>query len=335
MKRYLIIFFLLLGISKLYSQGAVNSPAVIFQFIEKSPIMYQFSELKDTILPPDRSKNVLENKYRRIVDGDEIFVIEYDDEIFSNELYILGMSLLNSGNYDDAASKFKLLYENFPDFYKALTLQGLCLLKKGNADDALDLLRDAISENFIDFEAHLLLADLYDEMGLIDVAIRHVLFANIINRNNPEINNKRLEIFKKKGFSNVEWFFVPQIKYKASKSDVEMIVKEQYTGYAMAESLWKFDDEYRKTKSDPDAEINLNRTYECISTHAAAVSRFPMYFDTPEGKCFKAALENKMVSEFVYFEIILPDYPAEALKLSETRIHKIANYIINARGEVK
>ena len=332
---YLSVFVLfMMSVSYLISQETVNNPMLISQFMEKSPIMYRFTEFKDTILPPDRTKNLVENKFRRIKDGDEFFTVEYDESIYSDELYKSAQKLFDEKNFSSAGENFKKLFEKYPDFPKALTLQAGCLIAEGKSDDAIDILRDAITDNFIDYEAHVLLSKLYDEMGLLDVALRHILFAHIINRNDVKIHSLKTELFKKKGLNTSAWVFVPQIKYKASKSDVEMIIKEQYQGYAMVEALWKFDTDYRKTKLEPDAPINLNRLQESFIAQSVSL-RIPWYMETDEGKTLKSALDNKMVNEFIYYEIILPEYPYESHKLSEERLNKLANYILTARGEIK
>lgn len=336
MKSFIVflVAIILGNFSSLVSQK-VNNPAEIFQFMQKSTIMYDFAELKDSIMPPDRSNLLVENKFLRQKDGEDYFAFEYDESIFSDDLYKSGLNLLEAKKYSEASDNFKKLFEKYPDFPLALTLQAQCLYYSGNEDDAIDLFRSAISENFIDYDAHYYLAVLYDKMGLTDVAVRHILFAHILNRNDAKINNKRIELFSKKGLNTSNWVFVPQIKYKAGKSDVQMIIKQQYTGYAMAEALWLYDDDYRKTKEDPDNPLNLNKITECLASHSAVFSKIPWYGETDEGKSLRTALEKKMFTEFIYYEVILPSHPYEVHKLSEERINKLANYIMTARGEIK
>lgn len=334
----LLLIILLAGIFNteyLFSQENVNNPGVVFEYMKKSPIMFNVKELNDTILPPDRSKNLLENKFRRIKDSSEYLVMEYDELIYQDKIFIEAEKLFSEGKYPEALLAYKNLYQKYPDFTKALTLQGLCLIKSGNQDDAIDVLRDAVSENFIDFQAHKLLAGIYDDMELLDVAVRHILYAHILNRNDAEINNKRIELFKKKGLNASSWVFVPQVKYEASKSDVDIFIKPQYEGYGIVDAVWRYDDDYRKTKKNADAKINLNRFQEFVVAQAVMLSRTPWYGETEEGRIIKKVIETRMVNEFIYYEIILPDYPEEVRKLSEELINKIVKYVMTVRGEVK
>jgi len=336
--KKLLLTLLLAGIFNtgyLFSQENVNNPGVVFEYMKKSPIMFKIEELKDTILPPDRSKNLLENKFRRIKDSSEYIVMEYDELIYKDRIFIDAEKLFSEGKYQEALLEYKNLYQKYPDFTMALTMQGLCLIKSGNQDDAIDVLRDAVSDNFIDFQAHKLLADIYANMELLDVAIRHILYAHILNRNDSEINIKRIELFKKKGLNTSSWVFVPQVKFEATKSDVDIYIKPQYEGYGMVDAVWRYDDDYKKTKKNADAKFNLNRFQEIVVAQAFMLSRTPWYAETEEGRIIKKVIETRMVNEFIYYEIILPDNPEEVRKLSEDIINKLEKYLMTVRGEVK
>jgi tetratricopeptide (TPR) repeat protein len=305
------------------------------QFVQKSPIMYGMDKLTDTILPPDRSKNIIENKFYRMKDDKEIIVIEYDEAIFKDELYKNAEKQFAANEYEKALESYKKLFAKFPDYSRAQTLQAKCLIKLNKSDDAVDLLRSAISDNFIDYEAHQLLGKLYADMDLLDVALRYITTAHILNRNDAEINQQRIEMFTKKGYKAHNWVFVPQVKYEASSKNITMYCKEQFQFYAAADALWTYDTDYRQTKNNLDKKVNLNRLQETMLMHSVALQRVPWYSATEEGTAFKTSLEKKLINEFIYYEIVLPQYPEEVQKFSEEQVNKLVNYVLTIRGELK
>lgn len=337
MKVYIFYVFMVFctAFSISNSQNVVNNPNVILQYIEKSPIMYVMEELKDTILPKDQSKNLVENNFYRLIDGKEIIVLEYDEAIFRDELFKKAEAEFESKNYKEALNYYKKLYDKFPDYAAAQTKQAKCIIKLNNSDDAIDLLRSAISQNYIDYEAHKLLAKLYADMDLIDVAVRYITTAHILNRNDKEINDLRVELFTKKDLRTDNWAFTPQVKYDASSKEVMIYTKEQYQFYAYADALWTYDKDYLKTKTIPESPYNLNRLQETILAHSIALQKVPWYSTIVEGATLKFAFEKMLINEFIYYEIILPQFPDEAQKLSEDQINKLVNYVLTIRGELK
>ncbi|GAB1371485.1 hypothetical protein MASR1M45_15470 [Candidatus Kapaibacterium sp.] len=328
-----VSIFYLISICK--AQVTVNNPQVIMQYIQKSPILYSLDVLKDSIPPPDRSNNIVKNKFRRIKDASEYLIMEYDELIMADELYLKSNKLFDEKKFSEAESEFKKLYEKYPDYTLALTMQAKCLINQNKTDEALDILRKAISENYIDYEAHYLLADLYKKIDLIDAAVRFITTAHILNRNDNTIQSLMSEIYKVKGLNLQNWQFVPQIKYEHSRDEVKIYCKTQYEGYAWAEALWKFDNDYRITKNNLDKKYNLNQYQECLMYHSIALQALPWYAATEEGKAFKHSLETRKFNEFIFYEIILPEFPEESLKFTEDQMNKMVDYIMVIRAGQK
>ena len=55
----------------------------------------------------------------------------------------------------------------------------------------------------------------------------------------------------------------------------------------------------------------------------------------PEFNTLQRALDKKLIDEYIYYEILLTDYPFAAYQLPEETIEKIKQYVIEIRGKKK
>ena len=55
----------------------------------------------------------------------------------------------------------------------------------------------------------------------------------------------------------------------------------------------------------------------------------------PEFKALKLALDKQMIDEYIFYEVLLPQYPFVAYQLPEEFVNGIKDYVLQVRGKMK
>jgi tetratricopeptide (TPR) repeat protein len=325
-----VVFAIVFG-SNLWSQN-IHMPAEIFSIMEKSPVSYSLSTLEKEILPPDRSENLNYNEFYREIDGDKITSKKYDfsEEVLADfekaEKYFQEhQPALARGMYEQALAKDSTCY-------KAITYIGQTYEMERNHQKAIEWYQKAIDKNYIDYMSHWFIADAYSLLGEKDKAVDEITIAWILNRNNPRIQNAVKEIFALKKIKNPTWTFTPQMRIDSvGENKVNIEFQSEWLGYAMVKALWLYEPGYSESMGYKDSRLNTVQEREAILSLLSGLKK-KQFKKHPELKMLKKALDEKMIDEYIIFEIFLPDYPFVACQLPESLILSIKDYVIKVRG---
>jgi tetratricopeptide (TPR) repeat protein len=326
----------ILGLAFLSVRGQqIHSPAEILKIMEKSPISYELNALKKEFLPQDRTENLNYNQYYRTNDGSQISTFEY--KIDSN-----AQAYLSKAEEYFQEKKFSLARELYLEalradssYFKVMTYIGQTYGIEGNFDKAIEWYNKTISLNYIDYMAHWFLADAYKIKGELDKAVDEITIAMILNRNNPRIVKSLNEIFELKKLKTNYWTFNPQMEIDSiGINKVRVSFNSDWLGYAMVKALWKYEPGYKKSMGVSDDSFSTIEEKECILSLMTSFDKKKLK-KHPEFRALQVALDKKMIEEYIFYEIVLPELPFVAYQLPVEFINDIKKYVIEVRGKLK
>jgi tetratricopeptide (TPR) repeat protein len=333
-KRILILGILGFGFLNVIGQE-IHSPAEIFKIMEKSSVTYELNALEKEILPKDRTDNLNYNHYYRVNNEGQISTLKY--EIDSNvQIY-----LTKAEEYFHA-KKFSLAREMYLDafredstFFMVMTYIGQTYGIEGDFDKAIEWYKKTIDLNYIDYMAHWFLADAYKSKGELDKAVDEITIARILNRNNPRIEKSLKSIYELKKLKTPVWTFNPQMEIDSiGVNKVRILFDSDWLGYAMVKALWKYEPGYKKSMGVSEGSFSIIEEKESFVSLMTSFDKKKLK-KHPEFKALKLALDKDMIDEFIFYEIVLPEYPFVAYQLPIEFIDGIKNYVIEIRGKQK
>lgn len=333
-KSLLTIGILGLGFLSVIGQE-LHSPAEIFKIMEKSPMTYELNALEKEILPKDRTENLNYNHYYRINDGKQISTYKY--EIDST----IQTHLTKAEEYFHG-KKFSLAREMYLEalrvdttYFEVMTYIGQTYGIEGDFDKAIEWYTKTINLNYIDYMAHWFLADAYKTKGELDKAVDEITIAMILNRNNPRIKKSLIDIFELKKLKTDEWTFNPQMEIDSiGANKVRISFDSDWLGYAMVKALWKYEPGYKKSMGVSDGSFSTIEEKECFVSLMTSINKKKLK-KHPEFNALQLALDKKMIDEYIFYEIVLPEHPFVAYQLPIDFIDGIKNYVIEVRGKQK
>lgn len=333
-KRLLLLGIFGIGLLNVIGQE-INSPADILKIMEKSPVTYELNSLEKEILPKDRTDNLNYNHYYRVNDEGQISTYKY--EIDSNV-----QTYLTKAEEYFHGKKFSLAREMYLEalradstYFEVMTYIGQTYGIEGDFDKAIEWYKKTIDLNYIDYMAHWFLADAYKTKGELDKAVDEITIARILNRNNPRIEKSLKNIFELKKLKTEDWTFNPQIEIDSiGVNKVRISFDSDWLGYAMVKALWKYEPGYKKSMGVSEGTFSTIEEKECFVSLMTSFNKKKLK-KHPEFKALQLALDKKMIDEFIFYEIVLPEHPFVAYQLPVEFIVGIKNYVIEVRGKQK
>lgn len=330
MKKPLLIIFLYIIPLKLFCQD-FNTSAQIFKIMEKSKVKYNLNVIQSNDENIDYSKKLNYNDVYR----------KYNDKGFSTKYYNVkdevqsylrtAEDFFNAGKYKEAREYYLKILELDSTYYTVMTYIGQTYGIEKNYLEAELWYKNTIKKNYIDYMAHWFLADIYLINKKHKDALEEISIALILNRNNPRIINKAIEIYKNNKLVFKNWYFNPIYKFESNDSlNVNIFIHEDWTGYALAKAVWKYEPGYKDSKLD-NANNIMYQEKECIISQINIINKKNTK-KYPEFNALLNAIENKQVDEYILFEILLPQNPSIAYQLNEDLIKDIKEYLVSSRN---
>lgn len=332
-KKNSLLLLLLLSLQALVFAQEIHTPAEILKILEESELTYMIEQLKEQIEPVDRSDDVnLNNFYRKEGKGEitsHKYVLKEEAEAYASK----AEEYFRKGKVKQAREMYLKVLEEDPEYYKVITYIGQTHGIEKDFDKAIKWYKKAIKSNYIDYMAHWFLADAYKEKGRLNDAVKEITIALVLNRNNPRIQKSFNMIYESKKLKTPEWAFTPQMKLDSvGPNKVTLAYGGDWLGYALAKAVWKFEPGYR-------ASMGVKKNTFSTTEEREALAGLVVTFDkkklkkNPEFKALKNAIDNKMINEYIFYEILLPQFPFVAYQLPAEFIEEIAQYVLKVRGE--
>lgn len=332
--RLLTIGILGLGFLSVVGQE-IHSTAEIFKIMEKSPVTYELNTLGKEISPKDRTENLNYNNYYRISDGNQISTYEYEIDSTVQTHLTKAEEYFYGKQFSLAREMYLEALRVDTTYFEVMTYIGQTYGLEGNFDKAIEWYNKTISLNYIDYMAHWFLADAYKTKGELDKAVDEITIAMILNRNNPRIKKSLKDIFELKKLKTDDWTFNPQMEIDSiGVNKVRIYFDSDWLGYAMVKALWKYEPGYKKSMGVSDGSFSTIEEKECFVSLMNSFDKKKLK-KHPEFKALQLALDKKMIDEYIFFEIVLPEHPFVAYQLPIEFINNIKNYVIEVRGKQK
>lgn len=344
MKRFLFIIIIFLSKSYLLSQPE-PTPSDLLDYLKQSNKKFFLSELNEYVEVPNFSERILypffyrddSKYYPKICEYKLSDSVKYYDTLAENEYmfrkfkkaryYYLKAIYLNSGYFD--------AYRNIGETY----------FFEKNYNKAIYWFEKLLRFNYIDDRAHLYLANIYKEQGKLDNAINSAALALVLNRNNPVANSSLNQYLKQKNHDTTNWVFNPQFSVEEKQGDsIKVKGNRTWLFYGLATAATKYDHRMKTFSHISDSvEMTYESAYFCALVLANAVTNLETnwYREGAKGQnpakadrsieMLLKARKDGLLEEFVFFEIILPRYPAFIYNLPRDYINRIKNYVVNFR----
>lgn len=343
MKPIRTILILSFGLVSIAAGQKYHVPAEIFKIAEQSKITYQIStleipEVEVVKYPPQLDHGLFLKKGS---DG-ALTVSTYDEEYGANKDYQDSFKAAEKAYDEHQFAQARELYLKVlslaPASSQVMTFIGQVYGHEGNDSLAEVWYRKAIEANYFDYMAHWFLADLCQGAGRKDEAVAEILVAHILNRNNPRLAESMERIFKGSGMTYREWQFLPRYEVKDlgnNKASVQWDANHpEWLAYALCKALWQIEPGYRDSMLNGTREHPLMvEEKECVVNVLIGIQNRKKETKDPALQVAQKALDEKMFSEFLVYEVILPRYPRFAFVLSKAYFDSVAKYVVKFRSQ--
>ncbi|MCQ2063967.1 MAG: hypothetical protein MJY99_11600 [Fibrobacter sp.] len=308
-------------------QPSTNVLQQAMETLNVSKLLYAIEFLEKPIRLPDRSANL--NFTARQEETDKGIVVKaFKPEGEAKKMYHAAELDFESHKFAAAREKYKktMLIDPSQTWMMTFIAQTYGIEKKFN--EAESWYKKSIEANYIDYLAHWLLADIYMLKGEKQKAIFEISVAKVLNRNNPNLERKRKEVYAANGLDSTSWTFHPQaIVEKSTANKVTIKADSLWMHYAIVKAAWENEPEFRESriKNSPRKNKDEVKELDCILgllLPNADKKGIPVI-----DRLNKAMDANKL-EEFMFYEITLLDHPDFAYYLEPEKIMSLADYLV-------
>lgn len=333
--RNLVVTLLVLCCTLPLFGQTLHTPAEIFEIMDKSSVVYELHPLETQIMPVNRTNNLNVNDSYRVEDASQIWSHEYEIDSVTESYYKQAEAYYHEREFIKAREIYLKALEADSSFYKVMTYIGQTYGIEKDFDTAIAWYKRTIALNYIDYMAHWFLADAYKVKGDLDKALDEITIAMILNRNNPRIEKSLKSIYALKKLDTDDWTFTPQIEIESvGENNVKIAFGEDWLGYAMVKALWNFEPGYKAAMGVEEGAFSTLEEKESLASLMVTFDKKKLK-KNPEFKALQMAVETGRIDEFIFYEIVLPEYPFVAYQLPESFINEIKDYVIEVRGKQK
>lgn len=330
MKKLILLFLIFISLPSV-SQD-LHTPAEILKILEKSGISYEMNILANPIKCIDKSDNLVSHDYYRVITDSSITTFKYKIKPEALPYFEKAEFHFSNKNLDSARIYYEKVLESDPLYYKVMTFIGQMYGSLGNLEKSLEWYKKTIEVNYIDYLAHWLIADIYRMQGDLDNAVNEITIASILNRNNPRLKNLQSEIYKLAKLKTDDWCFNPQVEISSEGNTVKVSFDEAWIGYAMPKAIWRYEPGYKESMGVKENQFSTIEDKECLLNLIIALKNSKANTKKyPDITNLKKAIDKGFITEYILYEILLPEHPFTASQFSEETISKIKDYILTVR----
>ena len=322
--KILILICALVALS--FAKGE-NPLQEAMEIIKESKTLYSLKYLEKPIPVPDRSRLINYPVYReKKGDSYDVKAIKATGE--AKKLLDKAENYFGSHQYAKARDAYTLALQEDPKLYSAITYIGQTYGIEKNWDKAELWYKKAIEANYVDFLAHWLLADVYKIKGQKEKALDEISIAKVLNRNNPRLEALRKEIYGLNGLNIKNWTFNPQVRMSRDSvtGNVNIVADSIWSYYAFVQAAWFYEPVYKakaKKYSMPQAMYR-----ECLMGFLPFIGDKALVDSVDVLKRLVKVIEADKLDEFVFYDMLLLDYPTASFQLDKKQIEGLKDYLI-------
>lgn len=294
--------------------------------LNDSKMVYSIHFLEKPFRLPDRSSNLNTSAYQ-VESNDGPVAKSFKPEGEAKKMYHAAELDFESHKFSAAREKYKkvMLIDPSQTWMMTFIAQTYGIEKKFN--EAESWYKKSIEANYIDYLAHWLLADIYMLKGQKEKAVPEISVAKVLNRNNPNLERKRKEIYAANGLDSSSWTFHPQARIEKTEPNKVLIEADSiWMSYALIKAAWEYEPEFKKQR------MKTAKRSEKDITEIDAITGLLLPNADKKGIAvidrLNKALEADKLEDFLFYEITLLDHPEYAFYLEPEKIMKLADYLI-------
>lgn len=350
MKSLILFIFLTLIFRSNVVASEMITPDKMFKILSDSPYKYNIEVLKDSI-EYDYTDNLNTNLYYLDKEEGSATLKIIDIEQIDKDLYKKAENYFKNNDNEKARETYLELLSKNQNLFLFNTYVGQTYEREKNYDEAIKWYKLSISKNNIDYMAHWFLADNLAIKGEFKDALNSIIYAHLLNRNNPRIILSLKKILKLNNLNYENWVFNPQFKIDSiSEKEYSLKIKNfNWLSYANAKTVRTYEPDYNGTnkpinldelKLEIEAMIGLIYMYEFKTTKDDKKNKdntndkaddndeeAEEYMPIEIEKLFQAA-KNEQLHEFVIYESLLPKYPTIIYMLTDDMRESLIEYFM-------
>jgi tetratricopeptide (TPR) repeat protein len=339
MNKFLVLLLTLTIGQNSFGQD-LHTPSDIEKMMEKSIIYYSFKENKN--IAQGKMLDILADDFYISVEGEDKkeVIRQYNIKSYPKtyKKFEKAQRLEKAQKYSKARRLYEKLLKEDPKNSIYATRIGSTFFYEKNYIEAIKWSNKAIRFNRIHYPAYILLTKIHINSNQRDQAMKSITKAHLLNRNDRNIIQLVKEVYKFNGLIYDDtWAYVTQ--YSINKiSDNEVVIEyngDPWKAYAACRAIWKYEPYYEEKMKITDDNINALREYECLLNMGIA---YENWGDTKHKKKFTMGLalqkakKEKMINQFIKFEIDLAENPQMVFLLSDEELKKLSRYILQVKS---
>ncbi len=313
----------------------LHTPSEVQQYMEKSTIQYNLDSLSVTF--DEVSLPIVEKGYYLTANkhGIQLEKKQFPISKKIKGLYKKAHKAKKKNNLPKSIDYYLKALKKAPEHPILIAELANIYWKKDDIENVIFWAKKGIELNPIDFESHTLLAMAYQKINNYELALEHITLAHLYNRNHKKTIEILKSIYMMNGMTYTDFVFFPKYKIESKDSTVVSIQANEspWKSYATCKALWQYEEKYKEgmghiantnneTIEQKECLLNALISYERMETGKE---------DFPEFKILGNSLRNRMVNDFILYEIELRESPLKIYLLPQTKIQRIMRYLISVR----
>lgn len=308
-------------------QTVTNVLQQAMEALNVSKMLYAIHFLEKPIRLPDYSGNLNSPAYQ--VKSDKGIVVKYfNPEGEAKKVYHAAELDFESHKFSVAREKYKKVMLIDPSQTSMMTFIAQTYGLEKKYKEAESWYKKSIEANFIDYMAHWFLADIYMLTGQKEKAVPEIAIAKVLNRNNPNLERKRKEIFAANGLDSSSWTFNPQLTIeKTTAKEVTITADTLWMHYALIKAAWEFEPEFRASR----IKNTVRENKEDVKQNDCLIGLLLPNIEKkgiPVIDRLNKVMNADKIEEFVFYEITLLEHPDYAFYLEPGKIKALADYVV-------
>lgn len=340
MKKLCLLALLLPMLAGVAMAQNYHQPDELFKILENSKISYVLEEATSAIPAENFDENLVPaGMYLEKNQDGQISLANYDTQLSAIPKVVEAMrkgdTAFAANDMTTARQYYMTMLEAFPDNSVVLTYIGQTFEHEKNHDEAIQWLSKAVKNNPIDYMAHWFLADNYAVKNEIELAMKHITTAHLLNRNNPRILASLKNIYAMNGTPYDDWEFRPACMVDTTAEGKPRIIidknKMEWSMYAICKALWRFEPGYpetvRNNSDEPDIIIAEKEALFSLAVGSANANGEEPVADASIN-VLTQTIHDRTFENFLYYDVLLRRYPNIALLIQEENRQAFAEYIM-------
>ena len=330
MKRLLFLIIFTPTLNFVFSQ-ALHTPEQMLKIAQASVTTYEI----DSISREMKAINyrLIEKGTRKTIIGDKVSLVSSNiwTQKIGEKYRFKANNFISKGKYDKANKIYKNLLSKDPDNEIVMLHLAKNCKNQGLYQTSIDYYEQLLDKNPADFELHRRVSEVHTQVGDQGKALHHAIMAHLMNRNDPEIRKFMIQQFVQNGDQFSEWEFLPSFEIVKRRGLVTVNHNgDPWKAYGLCKAVWENEEVHRNNmlRSFPNSESILIEEKECLLNGLLVYNKLKEEkVNYPAFKGVAKSLANKMIDQFIKYEILAKKDPSSLLYMEKEDLTSLIRYL--------